>query len=223
MHCAHVLAFFLVSSLACSSGGGAGSTGGPDEAGAHDSGIPIDTGMSASDSAPGESDAPTGADSGVDSGAMPDGATPGDGAIMTGPGCPGTSAPQCNVGTQCGPVVDQTPESGAAPTAAGGTITPGLYFLTEFRVYGTSTSAETYQITINLGSDGSFWLNPYDSGLQSTQSAGTYSASGNMFSRTPSCPGVSAAYAHAYTATATTLALIETFGSGTSELIYTLQ
>ncbi len=219
MHHVRAFALFFVSVSACSSGGAPGGHAGASEGGAQDSGVTIDAGIMMSDSSPGASDAPTAVDSSVE----PDGASSGDGAISMGPGCPGTSAPQCNVGTQCGPVVNQTPESGAAPTAAGGTITPGLYFLTEFRLYGTSTTAETYQITMNLGSDGSFWLNPYDGGLQSTQSAGTYSTSGNMFSRTPSCPAVSAAYAHPYTATATTLALIESAGSGTSELIYTLQ
>ena len=113
----------------------------------------------------------------------------------------------------------------AAPAATGGTITPGLYFLTAVNVYGTSTTTETYQITMNLSSSGSFWINPYDYGFQASQSAGTYSASGNMFSRTDSCPGVAPAYAHPYTATATTLALFESGGlpTGTVELVYTVQ
>jgi hypothetical protein len=108
----------------------------------------------------------------------------------------------------------------------GGTISPGLYFLTEANIYGGSPGSppETIQITMNLDSTGNYWVNSYDYGQQSTPSSGTFTAASEMFTRTPSCPAVSAPYSHGYTATATTLTLIEGGGSaGVVELVETKQ
>ncbi len=135
-------------------------------------------------------------------------------------------AQSCNVGTQCGPVVTLVAGSGAAPTAMGGTITAGLYFLTAATIYGANPGIppETYQITMNLDSGGSYWVNSYDFGDQATPSSGTYASANDMFTRTESCPATQAPYSHGYTATATTLTLYESNGAGaTVELVETKQ
>ena len=191
----------------CSSG----SSGSSAEGGVQDSGMIMDTGTVVSESGPEASGADTGTASGMDAG------KDGNSAPEAGPGCPAMQYKNsCNVGTQCGPVVTLVAGSGAAPTAMGGTIVPGMYFLTAATIHGGTpgTPPETYQITMNLDPSGSYWVNSYDFGDQATPSSGTYTTANNMFTRSESCPAIQAPYSKGYTATSTSLTLYESNGNG---------
>jgi hypothetical protein len=114
----------------------------------------------------------------------------------------------------------------APPSALGGTVVPGLYFVTKVNVYRMASGAAlpTLQEAMNLGSN-TYALNSYIDGQQGSPESGTYSTSGTMFTRTSSCPGAGGGpYSHPYTATSTTLTLYE--GGGTTdtyEIVFTKQ
>jgi len=140
-------------------------------------------------------------------------------------GCPAVqnNGAMCIYPTQCGPVVPIIAMAGAVPAAQGGTIAPGLYFLTQENAYGAGDGGTlgTDQYTAQLGTD-TFAVNSYEDGFQDPPSQGTYTTMGTSFVRNYTCP-TPITLSHPYTATASELTLYETRGSAMVEMILTKQ
>jgi hypothetical protein len=110
------------------------------------------------------------------------------------------------------------------PVPLGGTIAPGLYFLTKFNVYRTQSGAplSTVQLASNMTTN-TYSINSYVHGSQQLPVAGTYATSGTMLNRNYLCPN-NRADSYPFTATPSTLILYEGGGTlGTFELIETKQ
>jgi len=142
--------------------------------------------------------------------------------------CPAMTYPNpnmCKYPTQCGPVVPIVQTQGNAPTAQGGTVIPGLYFLTRENVYGDQDAGAmaSEQLTMQLGAS-TFEVNDYVDGFQNPPSSGTWTTNGTMLVRAYNgCPDT-LTIPHPYTASPTTLTLYETQGTPyTFELILTKQ
>jgi hypothetical protein len=145
----------------------------------------------------------------------------------------------CNSLANTGPVVTITQGSGPPPTGSGGTIEPGIYFLTAFIVYptggGTISSPDWFKQTIEITATpaaGVFnQIGVYDSNL-----APTHVTENRTVTMLPSgavkfvetCPGATQTITEGYTAIGTDapgaqLHLYTQNSSATAEVVYTKQ
>jgi hypothetical protein len=110
----------------------------------------------------------------------------------------------CNFPMQCGPVVQGTEVVGTAPSPQGGTVTPGLYFLTKLNVYRAQAGGPlgTEQETTNFSAN-AFGYHWYVDGYENPTGSGTYMTSGTTLTRMYSCPTTNTT-SKQYTATPTT-------------------
>ncbi len=144
-------------------------------------------------------------------------------AGMDGGACP-QGIQQCNAPTVCGPPVLAKEIVGAAPAALGGSVFPGIYFLTALNVYRSQAGGATpsYQVTFDLGTT-TFTEASYQGGAQQSPTAGTYSTSGTTLTRTITCPAGTGTETSPYTSTSSTLILYRTLPDGTYELTFSRQ
>jgi hypothetical protein len=115
-------------------------------------------------------------------------------------------------------VVPVVPRTQAAPTPAGGTITPGLYFLTAVNWYTSAlpdANAGTIQETLLLTST-AVGVRAFSDGNFIPPVGGTYATSGTNVTWMYSCPSVSQ-QTQAYSATPTTFTIYEQ-PNGTSDI-----
>ncbi len=123
------------------------------------------------------------------------------------PGCRDGGATQCGAPTACGPVVQPQYAPGQPPSAAGGAVSPGLYFLTSVSVYGGDAGAApaSLQIAIDFTSV-DFSESDYEAGYEQSPISGSYSTTGSTIVRNVSCQ-TSATLTQQFTATTATLVL----------------
>ena len=136
----------------------------------------------------------------------------------SGPGCRTDAGDACNAPTECGPVVAVVPTIQAAPTPTGGTIVPGLYFLTAVNWYTSAVpdaSAGTIQETLLLTSN-MVGVRAFSDGYEAPPAGGSYAATGTSVTWMYSCPSASQ-QVQAYSATSTTFTVYEQ-PSGTSDV-----
>jgi hypothetical protein len=134
----------------------------------------------------------------------------------------------CDAGTNCN-CLDDTSSSitmyesaGTPPTAAGGTIVPGLYYLTSDVYYdGNTTSDGLVSETMQIDGNGNAALTSLVGYV--TKEMDTYTINGTSFTLTMTCP-TSYVTAFDYTATSTMLTLILDDGYGNKLVLeYTKQ
>jgi hypothetical protein len=122
-------------------------------------------------------------------------------------------------------VVQTTEVLGAAPTALGGSIASGLYYLADVTLYRSKAGpADTYQSTLQIGAS-NFAERAYEHGLAESPISGTYAINGTTLQRNITCP-VTNADVDQFTATATTLTIyLASTGCfpGTTVLTFQLQ
>ncbi len=104
----------------------------------------------------------------------------------------------------------------------GGTIAPGLYFLTSATIFGAQQgSLPTYQFALQLTTTTFAEATAVDGFVQSPLS-GTFTASGTNFVRDATCT-VSATFNETYSATSGSLKRYRASGSSTIEEVFTIQ
>lgn len=138
-----------------------------------------------------------------------------------------SSGDGCNtltVGTVC---VQETPGTGAVPTASGGTIMEGTYDLMSRKLYGTdaAVSLPSGRSTIMVSSvtATAFVLDTLDeSGTQVTRAHGPVTISGSRATFVPTCPtsGGDQGGTVDFSATGATLTIIQTSTEGTTVSVY---
>lgn len=119
----------------------------------------------------------------------------------------------CNSLVNGGTAIYTTEKVGVAPTPAGGTVTPGLYFLTTLNDYDgkTGTTGLATQTTMNIaGSDLEF---VEQVGVSNTRASIAFSTSNTTFTYNMTCPAVQT-YTTGYTATSTSLTFYFDDGKG---------
>lgn len=94
----------------------------------------------------------------------------------------------CNTVSTEAPEVDMVGVAGSAPTAQGGTIAEGTYFLTEAKLYGSTGTLGAMQQTVVVA-DGEFQFFVYDTFNDAfTRSTATYTTDGVEITLTETCP-----------------------------------
>lgn len=136
---------------------------------------------------------------------------------------PDANAGPCNALVNGGTAILTTEKPTTPPTALGGTVTPGLYYLTALNDYDgkTGTTGLSTQTTMNIaGSDLEF---VEQVGPSTTRASVTFSTANTTFTYNMSCPQIQT-YTTGYTATTTTLAFYFDDGKGNvAEEIFTRQ
>jgi hypothetical protein len=142
----------------------------------------------------------------ADEGAAP--ATPAEGAKTEEPG-------QCSALANTAPTIEVEIVKGELPAAAGGKIADGTYALTAMRLYDSAADAtpgptgETMKRTIKI-TNGT-WEAATEYAGKKESSKSTFVTSAGYITRDLSCPRAMT-YEDQYTATATTISLIDTAG-----------
>ncbi|HXJ20525.1 MAG TPA: hypothetical protein VMT03_09855 [Polyangia bacterium] len=196
--------------LGCSSGSGGGATGGTTgTGGGATGGQPGATGGTAGSGTGGAAGAAGGAggghggDAGAAGGAS--GAAGGVGGAAGGAGG-AAGAQACNSLINNAPVVNKDHDPAAPPAMTGGTLTPGLYYLTKMVQYNGENGNTAHQETWSFSASNTFDVVQLDG----TRYSGTYAVSGTTVTLTITCPAAAAGrvVASPYTATATQLVTI---------------
>jgi len=223
-----VLSLLPLAITAC--GGGAGQSTQPDggkaatDASTPDDAVAAADGPGVRDTAIEDAAEDAGAEGGTD---VADAACAVTTDAAVGPGCPTGSLDQCGTPQQCGPVVQAMEVIGAPPTAQGGAIARGLYFLTGVVNYRSQPGYnDTYQFALQI-TGSSFAEKTYQHGEEESPISGTFATSGTTLTRNLTCP-TTGADVNPYTATATSLTIFHDDGSsacfgGTTALEFTLQ
>lgn len=138
------------------------------------------------------------------------------------------SGDTCNTAAATGACVTQQLSTATAPTPAGGTIAAGTYNLTSLTLYnppegGGQSSDRRETLVVSAVTAGSFTLDQvHASGSIAQRSHGTVTVSGTMVTFTPTCPppgdGGDSGGSAGFTATSTTITLIEDHGGGTFQV-----
>lgn len=139
-------------------------------------------------------------------------------------GCIDGGPTQCGAPTACGPVVQTTEVVGTSPTPSGGTLAPGLYFLTRASIYRGQSGGPTPTLQVaEIYASGEFAESSYDDGVEQSPISGTYSTSGTTISTSITCP-TAVSQVDVYTATPTTFTRYRVLpvGDGGSSEVYEL-
>jgi hypothetical protein len=119
----------------------------------------------------------------------------------------------CNALVNGGTAILTTEKMGTAPTALGGTVTSGLYYLTALNDYDgkTGTTGLSTQTTMNItGTDLEF---VEQVGPSTTRASVTFSTANTTFTYNMTCPQIQT-YTTGYTATTASLAFYFDDGKG---------
>ena len=139
-----------------------------------------------------------------DAASTTDGATTSDASTAT----DGASG-DCNTLTNVGTVVSETTNASALPAMTGGTIVDGTYVLSSAVEYAGSTAdTKTHKRTLKISGTTIQIVNS-DNGGPDVHATLSIAPSGNKMNETMTCPVAGAVTQGAYTATATTLAILK--------------
>jgi hypothetical protein len=135
---------------------------------------------------------------------------------------------QCQNVARGGAAIPETKIASAPPAATGGNIVAGTYFLTTWEVYtgvggAAGPTGESRKDALVISST-LIQEAATSEGADQPILASTYMATGSTVSTEEVCPVAGRALTHSYSATGTTLAIIDSFGATNTRLyLYTKQ